>query len=653
MNYLLGLNEPQKEAVLTTEGPVLIIAGAGAGKTKTLTTRIVHLICKGVSPEAILAITFTNKAAKEMRDRVTKILQDENLFLPTVPTISTFHALGVAILRQWHKEVGLLKSFSILDDGDTLSLIKECIRERGFDPKIIEPRKTKSTISRMRNDGLKPEELLRDARYEGEKMVAQVWAEYDREKKKQKVVDFDDLLILPVALLSEHEEARMYYKNRYQYVLVDEYQDTNDIQYTLIKQLLNEAHNICVVGDADQTIYGWRGANISHILDFERDFADVKTVFLEENYRSTQNILAAANAVIEKNSKRKEKNLFTKNKSGESIMLIECSDGESEAEYVTDEIVRLCDDGAAYSDIAILFRTNAQSRLFEESFIKRTVPYTMLGVKFYERREIKDVLSFIRAAVNRENLVDIKRVINLPPRGLGKVTLTKFFSGQQADLPMKAQKAIFDFYYLLDKIVEFSATHLPSETILYVIAESGLEMLLKNGTAEDLEDLQNMYELANLATRYDHLGAEGLEKMIEDATLMSDQDNLIGMTEEKESEDRRGRVRLMTVHAAKGLEFPYVFIVGMEEDLFPLRREGSIPTKDEKEEERRLFYVALTRAEERVSVSWANRRALYGSYSFRSPSNFIGDIPKDIVKCESLAERNIENSSEKIIWFDI
>lgn len=680
---MAGLNPMQREAALHTEGPLLIVAGAGAGKTKTITHRIIHLIKQGIEPNKILAVTFTNKAAKEMRERVLKEMEKETSGQDSIPFVSTFHSLGVYIIKENAHMLGLTKYFTILDEGDANSIIKESIKELGFDPKQYEPKKIKGIISREKGKFREYESYqesedgpaLGGASYLG-KIVGQVWEKYEKKKAEQNALDFDDLLLKATKLLKENLDLRKMYQERWQYIHIDEYQDTNEVQYVMSKLLAENHKNICVVGDADQNIYSWRGANLKNILNFEKDYKGAKVVLLEENYRSTQNILEAANEIIKKNKWRPDKNLFTKNETGEKISLYEALDESDEAEFVATKVLEVVDgfsqehfssrlaqadepsmsDSRAreyatakkvvprksFDEIAILYRANFQSRVLEEAMLRYNIPYQVLGIKFFERKEIKDTLAYIRASLNPESLSDIKRIINFPARGIGKATLAKLFSNDRESLPVKTLIKINNFYKTLADIRENIETTKTSDLIKYVIKKSGIEEELLNGGEEERERLENIKELATLALKYDSLeGGRGVEKLLEDASLASDQDSLMINTEKKEVINA---VKLMTVHASKGLEFKHVFIVGLEDGLFPHRMGGERLTEEDREEERRLFYVALTRAKEKLFLSFANFRTIFGSRQINAPSEFIMDIPKDLL------ERSDENGSIKTIY---
>ncbi len=647
MHYLDSLNDKQKEAVLYTDGPLLIVAGAGAGKTKTITHRIIHLIHQGIAPESILAVTFTNKAAKEMRERVMTLLDKPVHGGPVfgmgrdIPFISTFHSLGVHIIKENAHLLGLTKHFTIADEHDALVIIKDAMKARDIDPKQYEPRKIKSIISKSKGDFVTVDSFSQGVSSTLQSIVANIWRDYERALKAEKALDFDDLLLETVLLLKKYPEIKLKYQERWKYVHIDEYQDTNEVQYELVKLLVSPKENICVVGDTDQNIYSWRGANIKNMLHFEKDYPEAKIILLEQNYRSTKNIIEAANSIITKNQYRVPKNLFTENAVGDHITIYEAYDESHEAEFVADSIEELLREHKA-EDIAVLYRANFQSRVLEEALLSKRIPYQVLGVKFFERKEIKDVLSYIRAAQNRDSLSDIKRIINVPARGIGKVTLAKLFANQFGELPAGMQQKISLFYKLLDDIREYSEKHLPSETIKYIIEQSGLEKELSHGTTDDQERLENIKELVTLATKYDLMPDDvGLEKLLEDASLASDQDSLIHTENARHATNG---VKLMTVHASKGLEFKYVFIVGLEQDLFPHARGGA--TKEDVEEERRLFYVALTRAEHKLYISYAQVRTIFGMRQINNPSEFLSDIPDHLTEFEQSHPRN----GERIVY---
>ncbi len=715
LEHLAGLNKEQREAALHIEGPLLIVAGAGAGKTKTITHRIVNLIKNGVAPEKILAVTFTNKAAKEMRERIIQAISvfdsrnagknvpegtlgmsdddgqrkfsaenfrgESGSILPEVPFVSTFHSLGVYIIKENARLLGLTKYFTILDEGDATTLIKNILKDLGIDPKQYDPKKIKNIISREKGKFVHLADYAE--REEGGmssmgKIVAQVWNLYEKQKMKENSLDFDDLLLKATKLLKENAEIRKIYQEKWDYIHIDEYQDTNEVQYLMTKLLSENNKNICVVGDADQNIYSWRGANLKNILNFEKDYPNAKIILLEQNYRSTKNILEAANEIIKKNKYRPDKNLFTDNVEGEKIALYEALDETDEGEFVATKILEIMDSSpkkensqthpayspaeellfsdrrpakriarelsssGSYPQIAILYRANFQSRALEEALLRYNVPYQVLGVKFFERKEIKDTLAYLRAALNPDSLSDIKRIINFPARGIGKVTLVKIFANEIESLPIKVQIKINNFYQILKEIKEKISgstsggqTLKTSEVIKFVVKKSGIENELSSGGEEDMERLENIKELATLALKYDNLeNGKGVEKLLEDASLASDQDSLMISNEKKVVTNG---VKLMTVHASKGLEFKYVFVTGLEDGLFPHQRQNDGGEGTDREEERRLFYVALTRAREKLFLSFANFRTIFGSRNINAPSEFISDIPADLLEKEGEA----------------
>jgi len=681
-DHLMELNKEQKEAALHMEGPLLIVAGAGAGKTKTITHRIVNLIKNGVAPEKILAVTFTNKAAKEMRERIIFEIKKNaggTQEQDSIPFVSTFHSLGVYIIKENARLLGLTKYFTILDEGDATTLIKEILKELGIDPKQYDQKKIKNIISREKGKFIHLSEYAERENNTMGKIVTQVWNLYEKRKIKENSLDFDDLLLKATKLLKENLEIRKIYQEKWEYIHVDEYQDTNEVQYLMSKLLSENNKNICVVGDADQNIYSWRGANLKNILSFEKDYPNAKIILLEQNYRSTKNILEAANEIIKKNKYRPDKNLFTNNKTGEKIGLYEALDENDEADFVATKILEIMDNQASVplrgvsqvggprgsapqargdsdlagtalaglSEVAILYRANFQSRALEEAMLRYNIPYQVLGVKFFERKEIKDTLAYLRAALNRDSLSDIKRIINFPARGIGKVTLVKIFAGEKESLPVKLRIKVDNFYQTLEKIKEKIENSKTSEVIKFVVKKSGIEQELGSGGEEDMERLENIKELATLALKYDNLvNGAGVEKLLEDASLASDQDSLM-INEANPVRGREGSqrpsasngVKLMTVHASKGLEFKYVFITGLEDGLFPHQKQNEIRNEEDSEEERRLFYVALTRAKEKLFLSFANFRTIFGSRNINTLSEFIQDIPGDLLEKEG--EKNL------------
>ncbi len=638
------LNERQKSAILATEGPLLILAGAGAGKTKTLTHRILYLIKKGIKPSQILAITFTNKAAKEMKEKVLNLISaDKELNRPVSfterPFVSTFHSLGVHILKENAKLLDLPRHFSIYDRADSKRAIKEALTTLNLDPKKFDPGKILNIISRQKGNSVNQDEFAAAAGREYfPGIAAAVWAEYEKILRKEKALDFDDLLLKTANLLKRYATVRQYYQEVWKYIHVDEYQDTNRVQYTITKLLAEKSKNLCVVGDVDQNIYSWRGADIRNILSFEKDYPEAKIILLEENYRSTEIILNAANRIIQKNIHRKDKNLFTSKKGGAKIGLYSGYDEIDEADFISRKSSELILNGVPPEEIAVLYRANFQSRVLEEAFLMRDIPYQILGVKFFERKEVKDVLSYLRAALNPESLADIKRIINVPARGIGKVSLLAMAAGREESLSSTMRNKIAEFRNLLTRIQMYALKESPSLTIKYVIKETGMEEMYKHGKEEDEDRLENIKELVTLAGRYDPLSSqEGIESLLTDAALATDQD---------EMEEQGKSVKLMTVHASKGLEFSHVFITGLESELFPhLRLSSEAISEEDAEEERRLFYVALTRAKTKLYLSYASVRTIFGSKKVSVPSEFILDLDEEFLEVE-------ENLSEKTIYLD-
>jgi len=633
------LNGSQRKAVDTTEGPLLVLAGAGAGKTKTITYRILNLIQKGVAPENILAVTFTNKAAKEMGDRILKLLGEERTVNRPVsiegrPFVSTFHGLGAYIIKENFREVGIKKHFSIYDRTDSKRVVKEALEKNNYNPKEFDPAKILGVISREKGNFVTAEDYF--SNISGgyfEDIVAQVWQDYEVALKKENALDFDDLILVSAKLLQK-EEIRKVYGERWKYLHIDEYQDTNKVQYQIAEAIAHDHQNICAVGDIDQNIYSWRGANIKNILNFEKDYKGAKLVVLEENYRSTQTILAVANKIIEKNKFRKEKILVTRNGVGEKVGTFEALTENHEAQFVVEKVKELKEKGVALSEIAVLYRANFQSRVLEEEFLAKGVEYHVLGTRFFERKEVKDILAFLRFCLNPESISDLKRIINVPPRGIGKTTLLKIVENKEDSLPPAMKIKMNSFRELLRRIKNFALQNPPSKTILYIAEEVGLNKNLEK-SEEGIERIENIKELAVLASRYDKMFHEedgtknwenGIEKLLEDTSLVSDQDS--------DKEDKEA-VRLMTVHASKGLEFGYVFVTGLEEGLFPHNRDESLSEEDS-EEERRLFYVAVTRAKKKLFLSYAQTRTIFGSRGVNIPSEFILEIPDEFIEREFL-----------------
>jgi len=631
-SYLTGLNQPQLEAVTTIKGPLLVLAGAGSGKTRVITHRIVHLIHQGIAPKNILAVTFTNKAAKEMRERVEKLVHEfppsDRAVIDGMPTVTTFHALGVRILREHHDVLGLRRHFTIYDRSDSLRAIKQSLERANYNPKEFEPRKILGKISRAKGDAKTPIEFKETSSSYPDRVAAEVWIHYEEIMRGEHALDFDDLLIKTLRLIEEYPHVREVLQNRYQYIHIDEYQDTNRVQFEIVRLLTGKEHNLCVVGDIDQNIYSWRGADIKNVLQFEKHFPNTKTILLEENYRSTKNIIGASNDVIVKNKNRVSKEVFTSNEEGEKISLYVAMSGIDEAQYIAKTAKDLIADGTSPSSIAVLYRTNFQSRVLEEAFLDYGVPYQLLGTKFFERKEVKDVLSYLRLALNPGGTADLARVINEPARGIGKITMLKVMEGKRGELKGVILEKVARFDQIMVDIADTARTKPIMDTVKFIIARTGIETeLKKSGTEDDLSRLENLRELVTLAARYSELDPEdAVEALLENAALQSDQDEL----KDKEEQDA---VRLMTVHSAKGLEFPDVFISGLEEGLFPHERLDDAET--DHEEERRLFYVALTRAGKKLFLSYAHMRTIYGSQKINVPSSFLNDISTKYIESKN------------------
>ncbi len=640
VNPIDGLNAAQKEAVLATDGPVMVLAGAGSGKTRVITHRILQLIQNGVAPHEILAVTFTNKAAKEMRERVLSLLEKhygaERALIDSTPQVTTFHSFGVRILREQHERLGLRKQFTIYDRSDSVRAMKAALEEAGYDPKRFEPRRMLSMISRAKGDGKTHREYKDDADSYGKQVAGEVWEKYHAIMRKEHALDFDDLLLLTKELLATHPDIRDRYQKRFRYIHIDEYQDTNKIQYEIARMLAGETANVCVVGDIDQNIYSWRGANLDNILQFERHFPNARVILLEENYRSTQTIIAASNSIIEKNVKRVPKTVFTNNEEGEPISVYAAWNEADEAYHIAKESRALLKSGISAGEIAVLYRANFQSRVLEEAFMTEGIPYQMLGTRFFERKEVKDVLSYLRLALNPDSSGDLARIINTPARGIGKTTVLKLLEGKRDEIQKAGLARVVQFEDMMAEIRDASKFSKLSELLKLIVRRAGFEEELKKDGEEGLERLENIRELVSLATKYDEYEPiVGAEHLLEDAALQSDQD---------EMKDEQEAVRLMTVHASKGLEFQHVFIGGMEEGLFPHER---LDTEGvDEEEERRLFYVALTRAKKKVHLSFSGVRTIFGSKRVNMPSTFLREIDDEHLESANPTESGYERTIE-------
>lgn len=647
MNSLLnGMNDRQAEAVRTTEGPLLIMAGAGSGKTRVLTHRIAYLIDeKMVNPWNILAITFTNKAAREMKERAMLLnpaTQDS--------LIATFHSMCVRILRRDVDHIGYNRNFTIVDPGEQRTLMKRIMKELNLDPKQWSERTILGTISNAKND------LIDEVAYDMQagdfytEVVAKCYKAYQKELRQSEAMDFDDLIMMTLRLFDQHPDVLTYYQQRYQYIHVDEYQDTNHAQYQLVKLLASRFKNICVVGDADQSIYGWRGADMQNILDFEKDYPDAKVVLLEENYRSTKTILRAANDVIERNKNRRPKKLWTQNEEGEKIVYYQANDEQDESIFIAGKIDELAREGANYKDMAVLYRTNAQSRTIEEALLKSNIPYTMVGgTKFYSRKEIRDIIAYLNVIANPADNISFERIVNEPKRGVGPGSLTKirdFASAQEMSLleaadnimlsgvKGKAAQAVWDLaqilYRLRGQLDEMTVTELAEA----VLSETGyMTALTVQATLEANARIENIQEFLSVTKSFDEKESEEEETGLDKLSRFLNDLALIADTDDGDSE--AAEVTLMTLHAAKGLEFPVVFLIGMEENVFPLSRASD--NESELEEERRLAYVGITRAEKTLYLTNANSRLLYGRTSYNQPSRFIREISSDLLDYQGLA----------------
>ena len=606
---LEGLNSAQQEAVQTASGPVLILAGAGSGKTKTLTHRIAALIEGGVLPHEILALTFTNKAAREMRERLAHLLGRENSF-SFMPWMGTFHSICVKILRIEAENVGLDKSFVIYDTDDRLALIKRAMKELQITDKAIKPKAVEAAISKAKNEGTMPDEMLAEAYYPNQQQTARIYERYEDMRKKADAVDFDDLLLYVAQLLKSRKDVREKWRNRFKHILIDEYQDTNHIQYEIVKLLVNEERNICCVGDDWQSIYSWRGADFTNILNFERDFPGAKVIKLEQNYRSTQNILDAAQKVITKNTQRSDKVLFTESGKGSPITIQQARDEQDEARWVASMIRKM---NRPLSDFAVLYRTNAQSQAFERAFMDYHLPYKLVGgVRFYDRKEIRDIVAYLHLIVNPNDIISLTRVINVPARGIGEKSVQKILAGDISGLTAKTRAAYMHFSDALAKLRELNVNGVgPAEIIEELLRKIDYRGYLNDGDKLKAEERnENLTVLVGEAGQY-----ETLDEFLADAALMSSADESAG-------EDA---VTLMTLHAAKGLEFPVVFLVGLEEGLLPHVRSMDESVEDV-EEERRLAYVGMTRAMQELFLSYANSRFMFGGRNYNFPSRFLQDL---------------------------
>ena len=659
-DILKGLNPQQKKAVMCTEGPLLVFAGAGSGKTRVITNRIAYLVSeKNISPTNILAVTFTKKAAGEMQERVEEILKDMGMLKKGVPTIGTFHSIGAMILRQNAKAVGLDNNFSIYDSDDSDNMIKELLIERDIDIKQIKPKSVSYFISNAKNQMISPENFSNYFYGFIEDTVAEIYPLYQKQLQAQNAVDFGDLLYLTVKLLQENEDIKEKYQDKYKYLLIDEYQDTNEVQYKFAKLLSEKHQNICVVGDDDQGIYAWRGANIKNIQSFEDDFEKVNVVKLEQNCRSTKNVIQAAISVIQQNNSRVDKVLWTDNSEGEKITIYQAMDQEDEAEYIVNNAKLLQQRGVPLKSMAVLYRTNYQSRAIEEALLKLGLPYKLVGgFRFYERKEIKDIISYLRFCFNQKDELSLDRILNTPPRKIGPKAKAELYS-----LAKEVGLTLGEFIigaYLVDnkefiekvnveeeKIIEIGeikekwskyqsvitlfgnlfflakSTNL-LQLIDTIVERTGYIQWFDDGTEEALMKKENIMELKSVASSYSSkYGEKSLEVFLNEI-------NLIEQEQDKNQDGTGNYINLMTLHSSKGLEFDYVFMVGVEEGLLPHSR--SFLEEDDLEEERRLCYVGITRAKQKLFISFAEKRITREGFSSQIPSRFLGEIPQDI--CE-------------------
>ena len=682
---LSNLNIQQKEAVQIINGPIMIVAGPGSGKTRVLVSRIIYLISQGINPKNILAVTFTNKAAQEMKERIEKFFQqnDTNLQNDTTPqndtnqndtnlqnvtsqnvtnlqnvtkqndtsqnvtnlqnvtkqnvttqnvtnssgangankpTIGTFHSFCLRILRREAKQINLDSNFIIYDEGDSLSLIKKIFKEHQISEDYLKPRQILSAISRAKNELITPIEYQKMANSYLQEKTAEIFIAYQEELLKLKALDFDDLINWTVTLFQNQPEILKKYQNWFQYLLIDEWQDTNRAQYVLVKLLAGDKQNIFVIGDLDQSIYGWRGADFRNVLEFEKDFPRTKIILLEQNYRSTQIILEAAQSIIEENNQRKEKILWTNKKGGDLIIFHQAIDEKGEGSFIVDEINRLLKQGYSYQDIVVLYRINAQSRAIEESFLKKGVPYRVIGTtKFYHRQEIKDILAYLRLLINPDDELSLSRIINVPPRKIGRRTLEKI---KNQDISSSNLAPVKNFFDLIESLRQQTEKIPLTNLIKEVIDRTNYNHYLINSSDHGEEKIENIHELLTVAKKYNHLpSSEGIGLFLEEVALLSDQDEI---------DQKHQVVNLMTLHCAKGLEFPIVFIAGFEESILPHGRSAFSPP--EMEEERRLCYVGITRAKEKLYLTCARLRHLFGGISANPPSRFLSNIPNKLIK---------------------
>ena len=622
-----SLNDKQKEAVINTDGPMLILAGAGSGKTKVLTTKVAYLIEeKNVDPTSILAITFTNKAANEMKSRVEGMLGMSAKMIQ----ISTFHSFGLSIIKKYYEKLGFKSNFTIIDSDDVLSTIKRILKDMNLDPKFFNPKTIRNKISSAKNELMDPDELDRFTNNEIDEVTVKVYREYQNKLKVNNSLDFDDLLMLPIILFNENKDILAYYQEKFKYILIDEYQDTNQVQYILTKMLSAKHKNICVVGDPDQSIYGFRGSNYKNILNFEKDYKDTKTILLEQNYRSTKNILGAANDIIKNNKNRKEKDLWTDNDLGLKIKYKRCADEKDEANYVVSNVKRLIKEETPLREIAVLYRTNAQSRNIEEAFLRENISYKVVGsFYFYNRKEIKDLICYLKLIYNTSDDISLNRIINVPKRGIGLKTMESLTT--KANILNDSIFNIIDngkeleFKKMILEFQEASEELSLTELVDLVLDKTGIRKELElEDTIESQSRLENLEEFKSITKSFeDRYGVISLSEFLDEISLVSDIE---------EHRDQIDVVTLMTVHSAKGLEFDNVFIIGLEEGIFP--HSMCLYSPSEVEEERRLCYVAVTRARKSLTLINTKKRLLFGQDSYNPPSRFVGEISEEYLDKE-------------------
>lgn len=642
MDILNNLNNEQKQAVMHMEGPCLVLAGAGSGKTKVLTTRIANMINEGIYSGNILAITFTNKAAKEMRDRISLVVENNYAF------VGTFHSFGLRIIRENVEKLGLTSNFTIIDSDDALSIIKKIMKEFDISTKDFSPSFVRNKISFIKNEMLSDAEVEKFLTSPPEKVAAKVYFQYEKVLRKNNAVDFDDLLKRPVMLFLENEDILDKYQERYKYILIDEYQDTNEVQYKLVKMLASKYRNLFVVGDVNQSIYGFRWSNYKNILNFEKDYPDAVSITLNQNYRSTNTILTAANNVIKNNVEKKEVNLFSTYGDGFKIKYFRGLDEKDEVRLVTDEIRKLLNEGYTYNDFAILYRTNAQSRNVEDAILKLNYPYRVVGsYYFYKRKEIKDLLCYLRLISNHQDDVSLERVINVPKRGIGTTsiqnitTLANDNNTSMFDCLSKPKE--LEFKKLILDLTEEAKNKDLTELIDLVLEKSGMKKELENEHSLDADiRLENLMEFKSITENYQKdTGNVNLEDFLEDISLVADS---------QEHQELDNAITLMTMHAAKGLEFKVVFLIGMEEGIMP--HFMSLESSSDLEEERRLCYVAITRAKERLYITNAKRRLLFGTVNMNPPSRFISEIDDNLIEKQENKESLMNKAFEKSKFYE-